>query len=79
MPSKKKRQKKKKHPHFITSFIKEVSIHLLNVTKKPTRARKALAAPDANFLNTKNIYRGAKSSVVGMRLPITLEALGAVE
>lgn len=31
----------------------------------------ALAAANANSLNTKNIYRAAKSSVVGTRLPIT--------
>lgn len=30
----------KKDPHFITSFIKEVSIHLLNVTKKLVRVRR---------------------------------------
>lgn len=43
------------------------------------RVRRLSLHPDANFLNTKNIYRGAKSSVVGMRLPITLKAGGAVE
>lgn len=42
-------------------------------------SEKELAAPYANFSNTKIIYRAAKSSVVGTRLPITLKAGGAVE
>lgn len=50
---------------------------MLNVTN--SESKRALSAPHANFLNTKNIYRGAKSSVVGMRLPITLKTGGAEE
>lgn len=62
----------KKYPHFITSFVKgfyQFEIH---------ESKKAPAATDANFLNTENIYSGAKSSVVGMRLPITLKAMSPV-
>lgn len=36
-------------------------------------------ALNTNFLNAENIFRGAKSSIVGMRLPITLKARRAVE
>lgn len=71
--------KGKKDPPLISSFLKAVSIHLLNVAMRLGESEEGSPAPDANFFNTENIYRAAKSSVVAAGLPITLTARRAAE
>lgn len=57
-----------------------VAFHILNVAKKNThKSLKSLTGPNGNILSSENTYKAAKSSVLRLRLPITLTARRAVE